>query len=93
MENGAIVGESSPEKPAGTTYVIWQGGEPKNFELKAEIKLEGNGANSGIQYRSARVGAGADPRRPDSESQVRQVESERLPGGFRFRQPLQRPAL
>ncbi len=55
VEDGAIVGESSPEKPAGTTYVIWQGGEPKNFELKAEIKLEGNNANSGIQYRSARV--------------------------------------
>lgn len=57
VENGAIVGESSPEKPAGTTYIIWQGGEPKNFELKAEIKLEGNNANSGIQYRSARVAA------------------------------------
>jgi len=56
-ENGAIVGESSPDKPAGTTYVIWQGGEPRDFELKAEIKLEGNNANSGIQYRSARVGA------------------------------------
>jgi hypothetical protein len=55
VENGAIVGESSPEKPAGTTYIIWQGGEPKDFELKAEIKLEGNTANSGIQYRSARV--------------------------------------
>jgi len=58
VENGAIVGESSPEKPAGTTYIIWQGGEPKNFELKAEIKLEGNNANSGIQYRSARVAPG-----------------------------------
>jgi hypothetical protein len=55
VENGAIVGESNPEKPSGTTYIIWQGGEPKNFELKAEIKLEGNNANSGIQYRSARV--------------------------------------
>lgn len=55
VENGAIVGESKPEKPSGTTYVIWQGGEPKNFELKAEIKLEGAGANSGIQYRSSRV--------------------------------------
>ena len=55
VENGAVVGESSPEKPAGTTYIIWMGGEPKNFELKAEIKLEGSSANSGIQYRSARV--------------------------------------
>ena len=55
VENGAITGESTPEKPSGTTYVIWLGGEPRNFELKAEIKLEGGGANSGIQYRSARA--------------------------------------
>jgi len=55
VENGAITGESKPEKPSGTTYVIWLGGEPKNFELKAEIKLEGEGANSGIQYRSSRA--------------------------------------
>jgi hypothetical protein len=55
VENGAITGVSTPEKPSGTTYVIWQGGEPKNFELKAEGKLEGGGANSGIQYRSARA--------------------------------------
>ena len=55
VENGAIVGESSPAKSAGTTYIIWTGGEPKDFELKAEIKLEGSSANSGIQYRSRRV--------------------------------------
>src|SRR4029434_6396949 len=52
LENGAIVGTSTPEKPSGTTYIIWKGGEPKNFELKAEMKLEGTGLNSGIQYRS-----------------------------------------
>src|SRR4029078_5247061 len=54
-ENGAITGESTPDKQSGTTYVIWQGGEPKNFELKAEVKLEGRGANRGIQYRSPRA--------------------------------------
>jgi|SRR5436190_22878458 len=32
--------------------LLWKGGEPKNFELKLEIKLEGPGLNSGIQYRS-----------------------------------------
>jgi hypothetical protein len=57
VEDGAIVGESAPEKRAGTTYIIWTGGEPKDFELKAEIKLEGSAANSGIQYRSSRAGA------------------------------------
>lgn len=55
FENGAIVGESTREKPSGTTYIIWKGGEPRNFELKAEMKLEGAGLNSGIQYRSTRV--------------------------------------
>ena len=54
-EDGAVVGESTAEKPAGTTYIIWRGGEPKDFEMKAEVKLEGEHANSGIQYRSAHV--------------------------------------
>ena len=58
LENGVIVGTSTPEKPSGTTYIIWKGGEPKNFELKAEMKLEGSGLNSGIQYRSAITGPG-----------------------------------
>jgi Domain of Unknown Function (DUF1080) len=55
FEDGAIVGESSPEHPSGTTNIIWRGGEPANFELKLEMKLEGNGANGGIQYRSLHV--------------------------------------
>jgi len=52
VEDGAIVGESSPEHPSGTTNIIWRGDEPANFELKLEMKLEGNGANGGVQYRS-----------------------------------------
>ncbi len=52
MENGSLVGESSPEHPSGTTNIIWRGGQPANFMLKLEMKLEGDGANGGIQYRS-----------------------------------------
>ena len=55
VEDGAIVGESSPEHPSGTTNIIWRGREPANFELKVEMKLEGAGANGGIQYRSLNV--------------------------------------
>lgn len=55
VEDGNLVGESSPEHPSGTTNIIWRGGEPANFELKAEMKLEGAGANGGIQYRSLTV--------------------------------------
>jgi hypothetical protein len=52
VEDGSLVGESSPEHPSGTTNIIWRGGEPANFELKVEMKLDGAGANGGIQYRS-----------------------------------------
>ena len=55
VENGAIVGQSSDAHPSGTTNIIWRGGEPANFRLKCEMKLEGNGANGGIQYRSQNV--------------------------------------
>ncbi len=55
VEDGAIIGESSPAHPSGTTNIIWRGGEPANFALKVEMKLEGSGANGGIQYRSAYV--------------------------------------
>ena len=55
VEDGALVGVSTPEHPSGTTNIIWRGGEPANFELKLEMKLEGTGANGGLQYRSYHV--------------------------------------
>ncbi len=67
VENGAIVGVSSDQHPSGTTNIIWRGGEPANFALKVEMKLEGAGANGGIQYRSLNV-----PPKP------RQISPERL---------------
>lgn len=51
VENGTIIGESTPEKVvAVNTFLIWRAGTVKDFELKAEFRL--NGGNSGIQYRS-----------------------------------------
>src|ERR1700744_6449993 len=55
VEDGSLVAESSPEHPSGTTNIIWGGGQPANFELKVEMKLEGAGANGGIQYRSLNI--------------------------------------
>ncbi len=52
VDGGTITAESTCEKPTGTTYLIWQGGQPGDFEIKAEIRGEGPGINSGIQYRS-----------------------------------------
>ncbi len=52
VEDGAIVGESTPEKPVKqNTFLIWRGGATRDFELKLEFRI--NSTNSGIQYRSA----------------------------------------
>lgn len=58
VENGAIVVESTCEKPTGTIYLVWQGGEAADFELKLEMRGEGAAVNSGIQYRGAIVAPG-----------------------------------
>ena len=72
VEDGAIVGESSPEHPSGTTNILWRGGEPANFELKLEMKLEGRGANGGVQYRSLRVEPKLEPLPADLSAEQRQ---------------------
>jgi hypothetical protein len=51
VEDGAIVIEPTCEKPTGTVYLVWQGGELADFELKLEMKGTGN-INGGVQYRS-----------------------------------------
>jgi hypothetical protein len=51
VENGAIVGESTPENPSGNTYIAYRGAIAKDFTLKFEMKIEGDGG-SGLQYRS-----------------------------------------
>jgi hypothetical protein len=54
VEDGAIVGETTAANPAKrNTFLIWRGGKPANFELKAEFRMPNVGfANSGIQIRS-----------------------------------------
>ena len=51
VENGAIVGESTQEKPVTNSYISFHGFEARDFDLKLEIKVV-NGGGSGIQYRS-----------------------------------------
>lgn len=51
VEDGCISGKTKgPEQLSYNQFLIWRGGELKNFELRAKIKESGN--NSGIQYRS-----------------------------------------
>lgn len=57
VRDGAITGQTTAEKvlPANT-FLVWQGGEPANFELRLKFKLtpsnERREANSGVQFRS-----------------------------------------
>jgi hypothetical protein len=51
VEDGAIVGESTPQNPSGNNYIVYRKVEAKDFTLKLRIKVEGDGG-SGIQYRS-----------------------------------------
>ena len=51
VEEGAIVGESTPQNPSGNNYIVYRGTEAKDFTLKLRIKVLGDGG-SGIQYRS-----------------------------------------
>jgi hypothetical protein len=54
VENGALVGESTKEKPLKiNTFLVWMGGEPADFEIKLDFKM--NSTNSGFQYRSSRL--------------------------------------
>jgi len=51
-ENNTLIGEITPETLLqSNTFLIWQGGELKDFELKTEFRISENG-NSGINYRS-----------------------------------------
>jgi len=56
VEEGMIVVRRPVDPPVGSVYLIWQGGQPKDFEMKFDVKLEGDGANSGLQFRGALLG-------------------------------------
>jgi len=52
VRDGAIVAESTPEKPCRRShYLYWTGGEPADFEMRCLYRIAGQ-ANSGIQFRS-----------------------------------------
>ncbi|MEJ7559437.1 MAG: DUF1080 domain-containing protein [Pedobacter sp.] len=55
VEGGVIVGIVTAEKQLKeNTFLIWDGGEVADFELKIQYKIS-KGGNSGIQYRSQMV--------------------------------------
>jgi len=55
VEDGCLVGEIKPDKLLKTnSFIIWKGGEPADFELILEYRIETAG-NSGINYRSEKL--------------------------------------
>jgi hypothetical protein len=74
VESGTLVGESTAANPVKeNTFVIWRGGEPKDFELKLQFKM--NATNSGVQIRSAHVP-------PGTQMGDRQVEGKWVLKGY-----------
>ena len=53
VRDGAITGESTPDKPCiSNQFLVWQGGDVEDFEVKLKFRVKGNGCNSGVQFRS-----------------------------------------
>jgi hypothetical protein len=81
VEDGVVIGQTTEDKPAkGNTFLIWKGGELKDFELRCSFRIRGG--NSGIQYRSTHVKTGNAP----NNWVVRgyQAEVENTPGKVGF---------
>jgi hypothetical protein len=93
VEGDELIAEGTPQKPLlyPQTHLIWRGGKVKDFELKLEVRLDGPGTNSGIQYRSfepspghglpprGQTTAGGPPGAPPERAQ-----SKWLLGGYQF---------
>jgi hypothetical protein len=74
VEDGALTVQSKADPPTGSVYLLYTGSEPKDFEFKFEVKLEGAGANSGVQFRSAKLGEVPD--RPRSRWETRGYQAD-----------------
>jgi hypothetical protein len=57
-DNGMLVGQTTAENAIKeNSFIIWRGGEPANFELKLEFRMDAT--NSGIQFRSQHLPQGS----------------------------------
>lgn len=54
VEDGAITGTTTAaHNPPYNQFIVWQGGEVADFELKFKFRIFGAKSNSGMQFRSA----------------------------------------
>lgn len=73
VEDGCLTGEVTPQTLLkSNTFIIWRGGSPKDFELKADYRIT-NGGNSGINYRSVVV---PDPVTPSNRFAMRGYQAD-----------------
>ena len=57
VEEGHIVGETTEDNPTeGNTFLIWDGGEVDDFQLRFRYRIDSPWANSGVQVRSEHLG-------------------------------------
>jgi hypothetical protein len=83
VANGVVTGQTTAENPTkGNTFLVWKGGEVKDFELRFSFRIEKG--NSGCQYRSRL--AEPNPKNPDNKWVVKgyQAEIENTPGKVGF---------
>ncbi|WP_437193342.1 3-keto-disaccharide hydrolase [Planctomicrobium sp. SH527] len=53
VRDGAITGQSTPEHLCKSNqFIVWQGGDVGDFELKLKFRVSGNRENTGVQFRS-----------------------------------------
>ena len=53
VEDGAITGTTTKDhNPPYNQFIVWQGGDVADFELKFKFRIFGAKANSGMQFRS-----------------------------------------
>ena len=73
VEDGCLVGEVTPQTLLkSNTFIIWRGGSPADFELKADYRITARG-NSGINYRSGVV---PDKVTPENRFAMRGYQSD-----------------
>lgn len=72
VQEGAITAESTVANPCNSNqFLVWQGGDVSDFELKAKFRLAKNQGNSGIQFRG----------KIDSKGMGIGYQADILPGG------------
>ncbi len=56
VEDGHIIGEwTEGNRPKENTFLIWEGGQPADFEVRFRFKFDSERGNSGVQIRSERL--------------------------------------